>query len=506
MSPSANIPLSRMRIWLAGIALTTAFAFYGSRGIYETSEGRYCESGREMAETGNYMAPTLNYQHHWTKPPMTYWAIATGITLLGPNERGARLVHTLAFFLTILLVARLGGELFDPRTGLLAGLIYATSPFPIMGASIVTTDNLLALFEIAGVYAYHHALRAGTAGRQKYWMPCMWLCLGAAFLTKGPPALLPLLPIMLWHRRQPATRPALFPITGLAGFALVGLSWFIMAIHQHPGLLKYYVGTEIVDRIASDNVHNYQWYKPLTIYLPMLAFGSMFWSFFIWREFMTRRRHRLQTLWATLAQRHDGAGFLGLWLAAPLLVLCLSRSRLEFYALPFFAPVAIATARIMTANNPAAWPLWRNLAIASAIVLTLLRVGMAYTPDADAGLLYRLHYNDMRPLAGLCREHSDTQTLVATDQSRLFGLQFYLGEKLTRVSFSGKEPHVDSKFRDFWMQLAATPRPNVLFITETKRMDRTAHMLKRFQIPYTRHSRNRWTVFRITQGKQENAN
>ena len=506
MRPTAHIPPGRMRIWLVGIALITTFAFYGARGIYETSEGRYCESGREMAETGNFLVPTLNYQPHWTKPPMTYWAIATGINMFGANEWGARFVHTLAFFLTIMLVARLGERLFDQRAGLLAGLIYATSAFPIMGASIVTTDNLLALFEIAAVLAYHHALHAGTAARQKHWMTGMWLCMGAAFLTKGPPALLPLLPIILWHRRQPATRPALFPITGLLGFALVGLSWFIIAIQQYPGLLKYYVGTEIVDRIASDNVHNHQWYKPLTIYLPVLAFGSMFWSFFIWREFLVKRRHRLQTIW-TLARRPDAAGFLSLWLMLPLLVLCASRSRLEFYALPFFAPIAIATARIMTINNPAAWPLWRNLAIVSVAVLTVLRMALAYTPGADAGLLYRLHYNDMRPLAELCRQYSDTQTLFATDQSRLFGLQFYLKKQLTRVSFSGEEPRMDANFEDFWMQLAATRQPNALFITETKEGDTIADMLAQFNIPYTCHSKNRWTVFRITAAPaQGNAN
>jgi len=486
-----------MRIWLVGIALVSSFAFYGARGIYETSEGRYCESGREMAQTGNYLIPTLNYQPHWTKPPMTYWAIATGINMFGANEWGARFVHTLAFFLTILLVARLGGQLFDPRTGLLAGLIYATSPFPIMGANIVTTDNLLALFEIAAVHAYCQSMQAGTTARQKYWMTGMWLCFGAAFLTKGPPALLPLLPVILWHCRQHAPRPALFPIIGVAGFALVGFSWFVIAIHQYPDLLKYYVGTEIMDRIASDNVHNHQWYKPLTIYLPTLAFGSMFWSFFIWRGFMIKRWYRPQALWA-LMRRPDAVGFLSLWLILPLFVLCLSRSRLEFYALPFFPAIVIATARVMTTGNPAAWPLWRNLAVVSVVILTILRMGLAYTPVADTGLLYRLHYNDMRPLARLCRQHSDANTLFATDASRLFGLQFYLGKHLTRVSFSGNEPRIDANFRDFWISLAATPQPNVLFITETRNMDAMVHMLKRFQISYTCHSAPRWAVFRIT--------
>ena len=58
------------------LALFVAFSFQGTRGIYETTEGRYAECAREMVETGNYLAPTLSYRPHWSKPPLAYWIIA----------------------------------------------------------------------------------------------------------------------------------------------------------------------------------------------------------------------------------------------------------------------------------------------------------------------------------------------------------------------------------------------------------------------------------------------
>ncbi len=54
------------------MAIIVAFAFQGSRGIYDTTEGRYAEVAREMLESGNYLEPTLMYQPHWTKPPLAY--------------------------------------------------------------------------------------------------------------------------------------------------------------------------------------------------------------------------------------------------------------------------------------------------------------------------------------------------------------------------------------------------------------------------------------------------
>ena len=51
------------------LAIIAAFSFQGSRGIYETTEGRYAEAAREMVETGKYLVPTLDYRPHWTKPP-----------------------------------------------------------------------------------------------------------------------------------------------------------------------------------------------------------------------------------------------------------------------------------------------------------------------------------------------------------------------------------------------------------------------------------------------------
>jgi 4-amino-4-deoxy-L-arabinose transferase-like glycosyltransferase len=60
-----NIP---GKSWLAMVflALLLSFSFQCSKGLYETTEGRYAECAREMIESGNYLEPTLGYRPHWT--------------------------------------------------------------------------------------------------------------------------------------------------------------------------------------------------------------------------------------------------------------------------------------------------------------------------------------------------------------------------------------------------------------------------------------------------------
>ncbi|MCK4510708.1 glycosyltransferase, partial [bacterium] len=86
MTTGRGLRLPGRTVLLIVLAALLAFAFQGSRGLYETTEGRYAESAREMLETGDWLVPRLDYEPHWTKPPLTYWALAGGMALLGENE------------------------------------------------------------------------------------------------------------------------------------------------------------------------------------------------------------------------------------------------------------------------------------------------------------------------------------------------------------------------------------------------------------------------------------
>jgi hypothetical protein len=184
------------RWWLLGALTFYAFALQGARGLWEPDEGRYTAVALEMERLGDYVVPHLHHEvKHVTKPPLTYWLIAGSLAAFGHSEWAARLPNSLAFLTTILLIARAGRRL-APDAALLAPLIYATSLLPFTAANIVTTDTLLTLWETLAVLGFVE-LWWGPEERRGFYRIVTWLGFGLAFLTKGPPGLLPLAVIVV---------------------------------------------------------------------------------------------------------------------------------------------------------------------------------------------------------------------------------------------------------------------------------------------------------------------
>lgn len=448
------------KYWLLLFLVPNAvsFSFQGSRGLYETTEGCYAECSREMIETGNYLEPQLNYKLLWTKPPLTYWAIAEGMRLLGPSERGVRAYNTVAFLLSVLAVTSIGMTLWGPRAGFPAGLIYTTSPFPVFGAYAVTTDTLLTLWETGAVLCFLKAER--TPSRAKIWVVALLLFLGLGFLTKGPPALVPLLPIVFyrWRFKGP---PGLLSLPGMAVFVLVGLSWYIISAIRHPELVAYFLGTEVIGRIASHSVHNSEWYKPFTLYLPPLPLGAGPWLYFGVKGIRREGFLQPRTFWSRL-NAGGSLSFLIQWLFLPLLLFALVKSRLHLYVLLLFPVIALAIGRRMSGNTPGGLPaLGRALMVASLTVVALIGVKGALSAYPNK--------NDMKRLYNLCRAltpKGDVET-HAFNQAKLYGLQFYLSGHLKRVSLSGTEAWADASIKDLTREFKGQISPvSHLFVSD----------------------------------------
>ena len=437
----AEHAVRRPRLVLLGLAAGVAFSFQGSRGLYETTEGRYAESALEMVRGGEYLEPTLSGRPHWTKPPLAYWAIAAGVHVAGANGWGARLANAVVFCATALLVAGIGTALWGPATGLVAGLVYLSSPFPAAAAAVLSADTLVAFFEILAMYLYARAWREDDPRRARRLVRGMWVAWALAFLTKGPPALLPLLALVAvgWRARR---RVSLADPLGLAAFALVGLSWFGWVVGRHPGLLSYFVGDEVVGRVLSNEFgRNPQWYKPFLLYLPVLVAGQGAWLVFGARVPAAAGLTSGRGLWARLG-RGDAASLLLLWLLLPLAVFWISSSRLPLYVLPLYAPIALAIGRALTREQGG--PAVRralSIAVPSALVLVTLKAVAAYAlppSDKDMGRLYTVARREGGPGADV----------RAFGDERLYGLQFYLGGALRRVSTGGGEPWADERLED----------------------------------------------------------
>lgn len=427
---------------LAGLALILAFAMQGARGLWEPDEGRYAEVAREMLATGDFMTPRLDGRPHYTKPPLTYWAIAASIRACGRNEGAVRLHLSVSFAATVLLVAALGSRIWDRRTGLRAGLVYATAILPFAAASVVTPDTLLVLWQVLALYAFWRGFEAETRGGRWVWPALTGAALGLAFLTKGPAGLVFLPAMLVFRRLAPGKRGGAGPVLNLSGVLLLvffGAAWFVAVMLRDGRLARYFVREEFLGRLTGQHHRNSEWYGWIVIYGPALVAGALPWCLFWPRMWRRLRAAGAPGTLVTRLRTSPGPLFLALSILIPLVIFCVARSRLVFYVLPVFIPLALATARSLmlverTEGGPAdrirVRRTWIPVLAAWVVVLLAGRLALALWPlDQDARVLYHV----LPPVGDV--------ELVVEDHRPHHGLAYYTELDLEYVHLPGEEPN-----------------------------------------------------------------
>lgn len=417
--PLSPIALLRRHPLLAtlALALLLGLAFQGTRGLLEPDEGRYTNVALQMLHTGDFITLRRNDEAlHFTKPPLTYWTIAASVATFGYNEWAVRLPIALAFTLCAGLLFAMGRRLVPERPWLPA-LIFISSPVPFMATNTVNTDFMLTTMEALAVCCYVQA-RFGSGSR--WWLDGMWAAFGLAFLTKGPPGLLPLLVVFVFHFTHRRPGLSLLRPVGLLAFVVIGFSWYAVVTQRHPGLLDYFLGHEVYARIATDKLRRFpEWYGPLITYLPTLTLGALPWLALASRKV----RHAGLTRWRAMPEERR---FLWLWFALPLVIFCLARSRLPLYVLPLFIPLSLLLAGTLRdlpfTRRGVAWlGVWLLVMVAFKGA-----VGMFWVSDKDA----RLFADRIRPM--LPGEPSEFLFVEDTNRN---GMTLYFRSQVERLSF-----------------------------------------------------------------------
>jgi len=409
----------------AGVLVTVALLCYaiilqGSRGLWERDEGRYTNVALRMLQTGDYMFPALNEDvPHFTKPPLTYWAIAGGIKLLGWNEWGARLPNALAFVGTVLLVFAIARKM-TPHRPWLPPVIYATCLLPFSAANVVTPDTLLTLWETLAVLGFVYWWYGKQRSQGSAFLTLMWAGFGLAFLTKGPPGLLPLPAILVFVLFVGGWRSALrlFSLAGLVTFAVIGFSWYLAVAATHPGLMTYFLHDEVALRFASGAHHrNPEWYKGFILYGPVLLFGTLPWSLTLIRASRSTRGTLFSRIWwRKNLEENPWVVFLTLWLLLPLAVFLISKSRLPLYILPLFVPVALIVGR-WTILPSRSRTLVFLLAAWVVFLFALKFAGSLFPYPKDSRALAQVIASTVRPVPS---------EIIFVDTDPFWGLSLYL--------------------------------------------------------------------------------
>src|SRR5215831_12770537 len=323
----------------------------GRRPVWDGNEARYALLARDILERGNWLVARLREEPYVYKPQLHFWLVTA---LSWPT--GAVTPMTAALPSVLATVAATGGViavgrfLWGRTSGLLAGLIFATSPLVFSVGHEALPDGPMDAWFVWALYALLRSVDGrGTLG------PLLGFaaCLAGALLTKGPPALTLLAAVavtLTQVHRPPVLRLVVASAAACAVAALVWLAPYIYYASAQLGqgaikgeYLAWFGRWSLHSRLAS-------LYSPLFAFLPWtLLLVAAPWH---WRSSPERGR-RLVGVWT-----------LALWVAIALA----GRYRAK-YLLPVFPGFALLTPEFVTARlDGAARTARRVMLVVTALV------------------------------------------------------------------------------------------------------------------------------------------
>lgn len=312
---------------LAVFCVPLFFLNLGGWDLWNPDEPRYAEVAREMMLRGNWLIPHLNGELYYDKPPMFFWFINIASKITGKlDATSARLPSAFFGLLTVWLVYLLGKRMKDAHTGLLSGLVLATSVEFFWLARRANIDVTLTFFVTLSITLF---MRGMEGKRWAIFFLLAYLSLACGFLTKLYPAfivfVLAIGPLLLFKRR---TKLLLRPshLLGLLGFLIpVGLWLFVAARSKGIDYLQGLLWQKTASTFLESSGHN----RPLYYYLYNFPLQFLPWSVFLpWAFYWGFKRK--EELFLPLA-----------WFVLGFMFFSLSEAKRGLYLLPLYPAASL---------------------------------------------------------------------------------------------------------------------------------------------------------------------
>ncbi len=285
---TGRVPLSVA--WAGAWLVLVAVALY-TRPPLPVDETRYLAVAWEMHVRGDYLVPHLNGVPYSHKPPLLFWLINLGWGLFGTVEWWARSVAPLFALGSLVLSRLLARRLWPGRDDVaaMAPVVLIGSVFWAATATLTLFDMLVCFFTLAAL------LGVADAAHNRGWRgwAVAGVALGLGILSKGPVALVYMLPVPLtaplWAPLPAARRGTggwLGWYAGLAGAVVLGaaiaLAWALPAAEAGgEAYANAILWEQTAGRVSDSFAHERPWW----FYLVMLAGGLLPWTVWppVWR-------------------------------------------------------------------------------------------------------------------------------------------------------------------------------------------------------------------------------
>lgn len=330
---------------LLGLCFILYFVNLGQWDLWTPDEPRYAEVSREMVIGGDWVLMHRNGQIYTDKPPLFFWAVALSSFLWqGFSSFSVRFPSALFGTLTVLLTFLAGKRLFSTRTGLLSGLVLATSAQFAYLSTRGNIDATLAFFTTAALFSFLHWYQQS---REKESLGTMkglsfygyYGGMALATLTKGPvgfilPLFIPLVFLVIqrdWKRIR-----AMRLLPGLFLFAVITLSWYLPAVLKGG---KSYLNETLMSQSLERFVKRAPHIKPIYYYLYQFPMDFLPWVFFLPAAIVSiLSRKRMDQEKTSL--------FLLVWMVFIFIFFSLSKGKRALYLLPLFPAASLMIGKL----------------------------------------------------------------------------------------------------------------------------------------------------------------
>lgn len=377
------------------LAVGVPVLFWGlGLSFLDPDEGLYADVARAMAVGWDFVVPRFNGLPYLEKPPLYFWLGAAALAAGIPAEWALRGWSALAALASALLAWRIGRRLYGPEAGVLAGLVLVTTVGWVLYVRKASVDFVFVAALTLALWGFLRDTEPGRAGAARF----LFLYVGAALalLAKGLIGLV--FPVLIVAVTLLVVRDLRVGDLGLgrgvAIVAVLALPWHVAVAWRDPGLLWFYlVDNQILrflDRrgVVEDDV-------------PMTTLGFLVVTFvwlFPWGVFALARPRAAA---GTPAARWRP--LLVIWAVVVIGFFALSRSKLEYYALPAFPALAVLIGAAWTSGRDVGRWVWVGLAGVAAVGGLVLWVGARLTPEqalrglAHLNVYYRILLDQGQP-------------------------------------------------------------------------------------------------------------
>ena len=314
----------------------------GKVPLFEPDEGRYAEIPREMLVTRDFLTPRLNGVLYFEKPPLYYWSVAASLAILGPTEMAVRLPGKLAAVAMVLLAVAFARRRWGTRTGLLAGLILATSILVVALARVALIDPMLSAALAAATFAFASFVEADAAGETRRSQRALYAfhaACAAAILLKGlVGVVLPGGAIVVWTlvTGRGRTLRRVFSPGPLFLFFALAVPWHVAMALRHSDFLQFYFVHEHFQRFATTE---HRRTGSAVYFVPVLVAG-----FLPWTAFFGRFRESWPGFTRGAWRARSTEAFLWIWALLVFAFFSASRSKLIPYVLPIWPALSVLLA------------------------------------------------------------------------------------------------------------------------------------------------------------------